>query len=316
ELLADAARVLQQLVPIEREVSESGGRSFLARMLPYRTTEDRIAGVVLTFVDISERLLAKAAALQATQELEQRVQQRTAQLDVVIEALRSEVTKHQAVERARQTLQRLLISAQEEERGRMSRELHDEVGQQISALLLAMKAIELAEPSEVLSGKLAELRAAAERVGQEIHQLAFQLRPLALDELGLARALTGFVETWLARTGVHVELVTAGIDEQRLPAEIETTIYRVVQEAMNNVYRHAAATSVSVSVARRGNQIVTIVEDDGRGFDTSALSQNGEGSHKIGIVGMRERAELVDGELAVESTPGIGTTVRLKLPLP
>lgn len=316
ELLTDAGRVLQQLVPIERQVAENGGRFFLARLLPYRTTEDRIAGVVLTFVDVTERELARAAASRAFQELELRVQQRTADLDAANASLRSEVSKHLQEKGARQQLQRLLIIAQEQERGRISRELHDEVGQQISALMLAMKALEVSKPGTDVTDRLRELRLAAERAGREIHQLAFQLRPLALDELGLSRALTGFVDGWLGRTGIPVDLVMAGIDDPRLPGTIETTIYRVIQEAMNNVYRHASAKRVSVSVERRGVGLTVIVEDDGRGFDADALPGAGDGNQKIGIAGMQERAALVEGDLTVESSPGSGTTVRLRIPAP
>lgn len=314
ELLADAAQVLQRLIPIEREVNEPGGRFFLARLLPYRTTDDRIAGVVLTFVDITERQAAQEAVRRAQQELEQRVQERTQQLDAVNAALRVEVKGHHQAEKARQDLQRRLLHAQEEERRRISRELHDEVGQQISALMLSLKALE-STPSDQVPSKLKELRATSEHMAREIHQLAFELRPLALDELGLARALAAYVDSWLARTGITVDLVTAGIDEERLPSHIETTLYRIVQEAMNNVYKHARAKRVSVSVERRGAQVLAIVEDDGVGFEPDAPPPPGR-QPSIGLAGMRERAEIVDGELTVESVPTRGTTVRVKLPLP
>ena len=316
ELLSDAARVLQQLVPVEREVSDNDGRFFLARLLPYRTTDDRIAGVVLTFVDITERQLAKDAAIQARQELEERVQERTAQLDALNAALRREVAGHQQAEKARQQLQRRLVTAQEEERGRISRELHDEVGQQISALMLSLKALESADGSGETQVKLRELRASAEQVGREIHQLAHQLRPIALDELGLGRALGGFLDGWMNRTGIEVDFVSAGVDDARLPSQIETTLYRIVQEAINNVYKHAAAKSVSVSVERRGEYVIAIVEDNGQGFDREALDNGGDQQPRIGIAGMRERAAIVGGELTVESSVGQGTTVRVKVPLP
>jgi two-component system CheB/CheR fusion protein len=315
ELLADAARVLQHLVPVEREVSDNGGRSFLARLLPYRTTEDRIAGVVLTFVDITERQQARDAALRAREELEERVKDRTAQLDALNATLRSEIVSHQKAEKARQQLQRRLVTAQEEERGRISRELHDEVGQQLSALMLSMKALESSDDSAEKSDKLRALRTAVEQVGREIHQLATQLRPVALDELGLARALGGLLDGWSTRTGIEVDFVSAGIEEARLPSQIETTIYRIVQEAMNNVFKHAAASSVSVSVERRGDYVVAIVEDDGSGFDPEA-PDNVEQQRRIGVAGMRERASIVGGELTIESSVGRGTTVRVRVPVP
>jgi two-component system CheB/CheR fusion protein len=315
ELLADADRVLSELVPFEREVAELGGRFFLARLLPYRTNDDHIAGVVLTFVDVTERHLAQELIRRAQQELELRVQERTSQLDVANRALRQEIVEHQQAQSARHELQARLINAQEEERSRISRELHDEVGQQISALMLSIKALESPKPDDDMPSKLRELRATTEQVGREIHHLASELRPVALDELGLARALGSYLEGWRARTQISTDFVGAGINEVRLPAAIETTLYRVVQEAMNNVYKHANAEHVSVIVERRGDSVLAIVEDDGGGFDSEAMLAAGY-KGRIGIQGMRERAIILGGELTIESSPGAGTTVRVRVPLP
>ncbi len=313
ELLSDAARVLEQLVPIEREVVGSRGRFFLARLLPYRTNEDRIAGVVLTFVDVSELQRAQEAVRRAQLELEQRVRERTSELDSVNAALETEVTMHRQAQRARQELQTRLVTAQEEERGRISRELHDEVGQQITALMLAMKALESDISADKLPEKLRALRSTAEQVGREIHQLASALRPVALDQLGLSRTLSGYLNSWAERSGIAVDFVAAGIDEVRLSGAIETTLYRVVQEAMNNVLKHANAKSVSVSIERRVDMVLAIVEDDGLGFDPDD-TQGRDPTH-IGIAGMRERAAIAGGTLTIESSAGGGTTVRISLPL-
>jgi len=314
ELLSDASKVLETLVPIEREVRESGGRFFLARLLPYRTNEDRIAGVVLTFVDVTELQVAQEAVRHAQRELEARVQERTSELDAVNAALRTEVAMHREAQQARHELQIRLVNAQEEERGRISRELHDEVGQQITALMLGLKSLESRLPSAQMSDRLRELRAAAEQVGREIHQLASELRPAALDELGLSRALSGYLDSWAERSGISVDFLSSGIDEQRLPSVIETTLYRVIQEAMNNVFKHAAAKSVSVSIERRTNTVLAIVEDDGMGFDSDSPPPSSN-PPRLGIAGMRERAVIAGGMLTVESSAGGGTTVRLQLPL-
>jgi two-component system, chemotaxis family, CheB/CheR fusion protein len=305
DLLSDASRVLAQLVPVEREVAENGGLLFLARLLPYRTTDDRIAGVVLTFVDVTERQIARTAALRAQQEVEDRVLERTSQLDAV----------SLAAEKARLELRRLLLNAQEEERRRISRELHDEVGQQISALMLGLKAAEATAPGEAVVAKLQQLRRSAERVGRDIHALAYELRPIALDDLGLVRALTSLLDDWQTRTGAPADFVSTGLEQVRLPNAIETTVYRVVQEAMNNVSKHAAATRVSVSLELRGGMLTTIVEDDGTGFD-AVPSERNRSLRKIGIVGMRERSEIVGGTLTVDSRLGHGTTVRVRIPVP
>jgi signal transduction histidine kinase len=314
ELLADARQVLNTLVPIEREVPEQGGRTFLSRLLPYRTTDDRIAGVVLTFVDVTERQEAQQAVKLAQQHLEVRVQERTIELDTVNAQLRHEVASHQRARKAQQELQQRLVSAQEEERSRISRELHDEVGQHMTGLMLGLKALEDAGPAQEMSKKLRELRTTTEQVGREIHQLAYQLRPIALDELGLARALSGYLEGWAARTGIAVDFVTTGIDEARLPKHIETTLYRIAQEGMNNVSKHADAKNVSVSIERKGELVLAIIEDDGAGFDSESMGEGGD-NQRIGIAGMRERVAIVGGELTIESSVGHGTTLRVKLPL-
>ncbi len=312
EIMADAARVLQDLSPIEREVGETGGRRFLARLLPYRTVDDRIAGVVLTFVDVTERYLARIALERAQYELERRVEQRTAELDSANRSLRNEIGMHEASERALQALQLRLVKTQEEERTRISRELHDEIGQQLMALMLALKGLESEENTAQLPAKIRELHDNADRAWREVRQLATELRPPAVDALGLSRALSGYLDAWAERSGIAVDFLGAGIEEPRLPSVIESTIYRVVQEAATNVLRHARAHTLSVNVERRGDSVLALIEDDGEGFDTSDVN---EGDGQIGIAGMRERATLVGGELTVESRIGKGTTVRVRLPL-
>jgi two-component system CheB/CheR fusion protein len=312
-LLEDAARVLDDLTPIKREVADSAGRFFLARALPFRTTDDRIAGVVLTFVDVTELHAAQDALRRVQQDLEARVQERTAQLDSANSALREEVLMHERAEKARQELQRHLVGAQEQERTRISRELHDEVGQQITALMLALKALESDTSGGDAPTKLRELRAIAEQIGREVHQLASQLRPVALDELGLSRALSGYLDAWAARSGISVDFFCTGIDEPRLPPVVETTLYRIVQEAMNNVFKHASAAAVSVSIERRDSNVLAIVEDDGSGFELDSLVA--DQGPRLGIAGMRERAAIAGGELTLESSIGGGTTVRVSLPI-
>lgn len=305
----DARRALRDLAPVEREVL-SEGSWFLARTLPYRTTDDHIAGVVVTFLDITLRKQAEQTLRAVGEELERRVKQRTAELDDANRALRSEVEGRIRGQEEREILVRRLMVAQEEERGRISRGLHDEVGQILAALLLDLEALQR-EASPTAAAKLQVMKSTLEKLTRQTHQLAVELRPTALDDLGLSGALATYLQDWSARTCIHGEFSSAGLETTRLPGPIETTIYRIVCEALSNVAKHAKANTVTVVVQRRASEAVTIVEDDGVGFDPEAeISAN-----HLGILGMKERVTLLGGGLHFESNGGHGTTLYIRLPL-
>lgn len=216
----------------------------------------------------------------------------------------------EAHEAARGKLIQQLLTAQEEERRRISRELHDRSGQHLTALLLGLKALETPASSPA-SELLEKLRGVATELSKELHDLSVQLRPLVLDDLGLCPALLSYLEEWGAQAGVTAEFHSTGVLSLKLPPAVETTIYRVVQEALTNVLRHAQATGVSVHLERRPGEVRAIVEDNGCGFDAGAVSPE-----RLGILGMRERAGVVKGTLQIESSPGKGTAVFLCVPLP
>lgn len=217
--------------------------------------------------------------------------------------------------RARRELLGQVIAAQEAERARVSRDLHDDVGQALTSVLLGLRLVEdsLAGPdvsNEDARLRIADLRELVADALRRTRQLAFDLRPTVLDDIGLVPALRRLREDLSARTGLIVELDTAALRvEQRLPTEIETVVYRVVQEALTNVVRHAEASTASVTLSTRGDQIRVFIEDDGLGFD---LPQQQLRPH-LGIQGMLERAELVEGSLSITSTPGSGTVVLLEV---
>jgi len=194
------------------------------------------------------------------------------------------------------------LRAQEEERARVARDLHDEVNQSLTGLLLRLEAVREAAPPE-LEPELAETRALANQAMQELLSLARQLRPTALDDLGLAAAVGGQVEQ-LERSGLAVELRVAG-DFSDLDDDVQLVVYRVAQEALSNAARHSGAARVEVTLSRTGEGAELSVADDGSGF---AFEQSERG---LGIGGMRERALLVGAELTIESRPEQGTTVRL-----
>jgi len=234
--------------------------------------------------------------------------QMVAELEVAYRELeRKEALRRQLLEK--------LITAQEEERKRISLELHDETGQTLTSLLVGLTALENSScPSEV-KDKVRELKAVVSRTLEALHDLSVELRPRALDDLGLVTALERYLRTCAAKYGLVIDFQTVGLKDGRLPPYIETTLYRIIQEAMTNVVRHANATSVSVLLERRGSSVVAIVEDDGKGFDLDEVLQSGEEKRRLGLYGMEERASLAGGKLTIESSPGQGTTVFVEIPL-
>ena len=208
-----------------------------------------------------------------------------------------------------------LVSAEEDERHRLARELHDDMGQHLAALVVGLRALADRTTDPVAVDRLRRLRALASTMGEAAHRLAAELRPAALDGLGLGGALAQYADEWSAHANVLVDLHLRGLDEARLPRTVETTIYRIVQEALTNVLRHARATRVSVIVERRSGHVLTIVEDDGRGFDVDRVTGAPDAGPRLGLLGMRERAALVRGVLTIEAVPGYGTTVFARIPL-
>jgi two-component system CheB/CheR fusion protein len=424
DLRADVERVLETLHTREREVETEKGRWYLMRLLPYRTAEDRIEGVVMIFFDITERraaeqrlaaseerlrllidsavdyaiftvtsenivdswnsgaermfgytedqIVGRSAVVLFTDEdqkagvpgeemrraaadgravderwhvrkdrtrlycsgvmtplretglfakiardlteqrnadegrrrvhldLESRVAERTA-------ALQTEVTVRRQAEERASALVRQLVSVQEDERRRIARDIHDQLGQQFTAMRLNLDA-HRARCAAV--DDFDKVMSTADQIDASIEFIAWQLRPAVLDDLGLPAALRQYVREWSSQTGIRASFNAETLAGGRLPAESETHLYRIAQEALNNILRHAGASSVDVVLGSRDGSVVLVVEDDGAGFDTAAVSGTG-----LGISGMRERANLCGGTVEVESRPGGGTSVFATLPL-
>jgi signal transduction histidine kinase len=223
-------------------------------------------------------------------------------------AVRASVAVDLSQRVARDALRRA-VAAQELERRRLARELHDETGQALTSILLGLRALENATEPDDREEAATLLRELVVSTLHDVRRLAVELRPTALDDFGLVPALRRLGDTTREATGLDVQ-VEARLGAARLPAEVETAVYRIVQEALTNVVKHAAARHVSVVVTRKNAHVSVVIEDDGKGFEPRA-AEAGDG---LGLLGMRERVQLLDGTLAVESASGAGTTLVLELP--
>lgn len=223
----------------------------------------------------------------------------------------TDVTEHKQMAEERAMLARRLINAQEDERLRVARELHDEMGQDLTALSLGLKALEGVNQFDDLKSSLSKIRKIVEHMSIQVHHTASTLRPTLLADLGLRQAVEDMVVTWAERLSIsadaHLEALSSPLGD-----EAAVTVYRVVQEALTNVAKHSRSHWISVTAQHVDGRLRIVIEDDGQGFDSGLVK--GTGSKCFGLSGMRERLALVGGDFAVESALGRGTTVYASLP--
>ena len=223
-------------------------------------------------------------------------------------AARATVAVDQARLIQRDALRRV-VRAQEEERRRLARELHDETGQALTSILLGLKGLEDLDDMAALEESVAALRERVVATLQDVRRLAVELRPAALDDFGLVAALERLTAGFAEQTGMKVELESR-LQDDRLPEEVETVLYRTVQEGFTNIVKHADAGRVSIVLTQKAGSVSAVIEDDGRGFDPDQAVDGG-----IGLIGMRERVALLDGSMTIEAAPGKGTTLVIEIPV-
>lgn len=262
-------------------------------------------GAALDVMRVSVRD-ARARVEQLNTDLEARVLERTRELQALNSALGVR-------ERERTGLLRKIISAQEDERQRIARELHDETCQQLAALSMGLDAAASTAP-EPARAALAQLRTLAAGAIAEVHRLILDLRPAVLDDLGLPSAIEWAADRTLRPRGVTVRCEFTGM-EQRLSWELETAVFRAAQEALHNVARHSGAETVLVQLQVNDGRLLLEIEDDGKGFDPASVPVPRSGGRGLGLLGMRERVEAFGGTMALDSAPGQGTHVRLEIAL-
>lgn len=258
-----------------------------------------------------ERKRIEEELRRAHDELERRVQERTSELARANAQLIAEITERQRAEEELRRLSHRLVEVQEHERRNIARELHDEIGQLLTGLKLV---IEMAErdPGAPAGTVYAQAQALVNELLGRVRDLSLDLRPAMLDDLGLLHALLWHFERYTAQTQVRVVFSHTGIEEQRLSPELETAIYRIIQEALTNIARHAGVSEVRVGVWADAESLAVQIADQGAGFHPHAALAAGVSS---GLTGMRERAQLLGGTLTIESQPGKGTSVAARLPL-
>jgi PAS domain S-box-containing protein len=292
-------------------IRKDGSRFYASGVLsPLR--DSVLTGYVKVARDLTAQMQAAEQLRLAHEELEGKVQDRTQDLAEANKALLLEVAERRQVEEMRAQLLRQLVTAQEDERRRISRDLHDQMGQQLTALRLRLETLKNRVDGDAeSSAQVEQTQAIALQLESDVDFLAWELRPAALDDIGLKETLEVYVRNWSEHFDIPTEFHSAGFDKQRLAPEIETNLYRIAQEALNNIFKHARSSRVDVMLERRDHQVVLIIEDDGVGIDYDVDANVSEG---MGLTGIRERASLIGGALEIESAPDEGTTLFVRAP--
>ena len=272
---------------------------------PYQTGELHATIQMALYRDTTERKLKQAEQelRHARSSLEERVAERTAELADANRRLR-----HLSVQ---------IINAQEAERKRISQELHDEMGQALTAIIynLEMSLRDLPPGlGQTTRERLVEAYSLTLRTLEQVRLLSLDLRPAMLDDLGLVPALRSYVGRYTRRTGTEVAFEAIGMEEQLSP-ETETALYRIVQEALTNVARHAQARSIRLRLERKASTVAVVVQDDGRGFDVEETRESNPSDSGVGLIGIEERVHALGGTLSIFSQPGQGTVLSVEMPL-
>ncbi|MDH4088736.1 MAG: PAS domain S-box protein [Nitrospira sp.] len=267
---------------------------------PLKDDVGQFVGVSKVIRDISERKRGEKLLQQTHEALEIKVQERTAELSAANHSLR--------------ILSNRLMQVQEEERSRLARDLHDEVGQLLTALKIDLQDIQHSEGGEARFGSLTDSLELVDRLLTQVRSLALDLRPSLLDDLGLVPALRWYVNRQAARNGWILSLSLERIAE-RIPAPIEVSCFRVVQEALTNIAKYAKAKTVDLILCQQDQDVTLIIQDDGVGFDVMLAKQRALGGQSIGLLGLEERVRLAGGSFVISSVPGEGTRLELCFPL-
>ncbi len=295
---------------------KGGARFFASGVLFPLNVGNQLKGYAMIASDLTEKQRQAEELQRAHDELEVRVRDRTRELAQANLALVQEMQVREVAEKQRIELLGRLVTSQESERRRIARDLHDHLGQRLTALRLKIASLkELAAEHPQIAMRVARLHDIGEAIDAEVSHLAWQLRPSVLDDLGLTQAVRTVVNQWSRHYEIPAEFHSTGLSNVRLNRDVETHLYRIVQEALNNIVKHAEATFATVLLEKRGDDVILIVEDNGKGFDTSVERDMSDPDAGLGLIGIGERATLIGGDLEVESAPKRGTTIYVRAPI-
>ena len=291
-------------------IRRDGSRLFVSIVLT--AIGDPVTGYVKMARDLTSSKQAEEDLQRAQEKLEETIDHRTRELAQANQSLKAEIAERIQMEKSRVRVLRRLVVAQEDERRRIARDIHDELGQQTTALRLKLESFKKqAGERRELQRQFEETQRIADKLEESVDFLAWELRSAGLEDLGLRLAIANFVKEWSGFSGVSADFHTSGLENEQLAPEVGLNLYRITQEALNNVMKHAQANRVDVLLERRDGILVLIVEDDGLGFDAGASIDR----TALGLVGMRERAALIGGSLEIESKPKEGTTIFVRAPV-
>ncbi|HTH50964.1 MAG TPA: PAS domain S-box protein, partial [Pyrinomonadaceae bacterium] len=294
---------------------KDGTRFFASGVMMPLYLGARLTGYAKIASDLTERQRQKEELERAHSELELRVAERTRELAESNRALIEEAKARTAAEEQRIHLLHRLVNSQELERRRIARDIHDQLGQRLTGLRLKIESLNsLVGEYPEIAARVKRLQEISEGLDAEVSFLAWELRPTVLDDLGLVDALRTFVHEWSRHTEISAGFQSIKVGKERFDNEVETHLYRITQEALNNINKHAKAKNVTVMLEKRKKELILIVEDDGRGFDTTKLERPRKSGRGLGLIGMQERANLIGGELDIESSEN-GTTIYVRVPV-
>jgi PAS domain S-box-containing protein len=324
QMLADVVdqwkRSIETGEPFEMEFPLRGAdgqfRWFLTRVNPLKDPQNKIVRWFGTNTDITRIREIERGLQQARTQLETRVMERTKELAATNEMLLRQMSERARAEEERTQLLKRLVSVQEDERGRISRDIHDHLGQRVTALRLKTASLkDLFTENEQVRSRVDQLQEIAEQLDHEVSFVSWELRPSILDDLEFADALENYVAEWSRHSGILAEFSSIGSKQAFLDHDVKINLYRITQEALNNAAKYSMANQVNVLLDWRSDHLLLIVEDDGKGFDVSSISAGRESRKGFGLVGMRERASLLGGHIEIESDVDKGTAIYIHIPL-